>query len=70
MGDTTKPVRCTTVSSTGDPAVIARCQNTADIADAVNFGRDLGVEISVRGGGHNVAGLAVSDGGLMIDLRR
>jgi FAD/FMN-containing dehydrogenase len=51
------------------PAVIARCQNTADIVDAVNFGRELGVEISVRGGGHNVAGLAVSDGGLMIDLQ-
>jgi FAD/FMN-containing dehydrogenase len=50
------------------PAVIARCQSTADIVDAVNFGRDLGLDIAVRGGGHNVAGLAVCDGGLMIDL--
>jgi FAD/FMN-containing dehydrogenase len=50
------------------PAVIARCVHTADVADAVNFGRSEGVEISVRGGGHNVAGKAVTDGGLMIDL--
>jgi FAD/FMN-containing dehydrogenase len=50
------------------PAVIARCLNTADVADAVNFARSEGLEISVRGGGHNVAGKAVTDGGLMIDL--
>jgi FAD binding domain/Berberine and berberine like len=50
------------------PAVIARCLSTADVVDAVNVGRDQGLEISVRGGGHNVAGKAVTDGGLMIDL--
>ena len=50
------------------PAVIARCLHTADVADAVDFGREQGLEISVRGGGHNVAGKAVTDGGLMIDL--
>jgi FAD/FMN-containing dehydrogenase len=50
------------------PAVIARCQGTADIVDAVRFARDRGLEIAVRGGGHNVAGNAVCDGGLMIDL--
>jgi FAD/FMN-containing dehydrogenase len=50
------------------PGLIARCHNVADVRDAVNFGRDSGVEIAVRGGGHNVAGRAVSDGGLMIDL--
>jgi FAD/FMN-containing dehydrogenase len=50
------------------PALIARCSNTADVRDAVNLGRDVRAEISVRGGGHNVAGLAVTDGGLMIDL--
>src|SRR5881409_2711037 len=50
------------------PALIARCLNTADVIDAVNFGREEGLEISVRGGGHNVAGRAVTDGGLMIDL--
>jgi FAD/FMN-containing dehydrogenase len=50
------------------PAVIARCMHTADVADAVNFGRSEGLEISVRGGGHNVTGRAVTNGGLMIDL--
>jgi FAD/FMN-containing dehydrogenase len=50
------------------PALIARCLHTADVVDAVNFGRDGGLEISVRGGGHNVAGKAVTHGGLMIDL--
>jgi FAD/FMN-containing dehydrogenase len=50
------------------PAVIARCLNTADVVDAVNMGRDQGLEISVRGGGHSVAGKALTDGGLMIDL--
>ena len=49
------------------PAVIARL-HTADVADAVNFGRSEGVEISVRGGGHSIAGKAVTEGGLMIDL--
>ena len=50
------------------PGLIARCANTADVRDAVNLGREAGAEISVRGGGHNVAGRAVTDGGLMIDL--
>jgi FAD/FMN-containing dehydrogenase len=50
------------------PAIIARCRGLADIADAVRFARARGLEISVRGGGHNVAGRAVVEGGLMIDL--
>jgi FAD/FMN-containing dehydrogenase len=50
------------------PAVIARCVHTADVLRAVNFGRSEGFEISVRGGGHNAAGRAVTEGGLMIDL--
>src|SRR5688500_17449586 len=50
------------------PALIARCLTTADVVDAVNLGREEGIEVSVRGGGHNVAGRAVTDGGLMIDL--
>jgi len=50
------------------PALIARCRGTADVVDAVNFARTNGLEISVRGGGHNVAGRAVTDGGVMIDL--
>jgi FAD/FMN-containing dehydrogenase len=50
------------------PALIARCNGTSDVAKAVNLGRDLGLEIAVRGGGHNVGGRATVDGGLMIDL--
>jgi FAD/FMN-containing dehydrogenase len=50
------------------PAVIARCRGTADIASAIAFARDGALEISVRGGGHNVAGRAVTEGGVMIDL--
>ena len=50
------------------PGLIARCRTVPDIVDAVTIGRERGTEISVRGGGHGVAGLAVTDGGLMIDL--
>ncbi|MDR2983316.1 MAG: FAD-binding oxidoreductase [Nocardiopsaceae bacterium] len=50
------------------PALITRCRTVPDVVDAVNLGRRHDAEISVRGGGHGVAGLAVTDGGLMIDL--
>ncbi len=50
------------------PALIARCRGVADIRDAVRTARTLNLEVSVRGGGHNVAGRAVADGGLMVDL--
>jgi len=50
------------------PALIARCLGTADVVDAVRFARERGLEVAVRGGGHNVAGKAVCDGGLMLDL--
>ena len=50
------------------PALIARCHTVPDIVDAVITGREQAIEISVRSGGHNVAGLGVTDGGLMIDL--
>ena len=50
------------------PALIARCLGSADIADAVNFARTYGLDLAVRGGGHNVAGRAVCDDGLMLDL--
>lgn len=50
------------------PAAIASCRGAADIVDAVRLARTLGLEVSVRGGGHNVAGRATIDGGLMIDL--
>ena len=50
------------------PGLIARCRGTADIVAAVELARDSGLEVSVRGGGHNVAGRAVTNGGAMIDL--
>jgi FAD/FMN-containing dehydrogenase len=50
------------------PSLIARCVSPADVATAVRPAREAGLEVSVRGGGHNVAGKAVTDGGLMIDL--
>lgn len=52
------------------PGVIAQCANANDVVRAVHFGRQLGLEIAVRGGGHGVAGKALTDGGLVIDLRR
>jgi len=52
------------------PALIARCTGVADIIDAVNFARTNELLVSVRGGGHNITGNAVCDGGLMIDLSR
>jgi FAD/FMN-containing dehydrogenase len=50
------------------PTLIARCLGASDVADAVRLARAEGLEIAVRGGGHNVAGRACVDGGLMIDL--
>ena len=50
------------------PSLIARCRGAADIADAVKLGRSTGLEIAVRGGGHNVGGRGTVDAGLMIDL--
>lgn len=50
------------------PALIARCQSVSDVVTAIRFARDQDLLVSVRGGGHNVAGTAVCDGGLVIDL--
>src|SRR5262245_15688581 len=50
------------------PSVIARCRGVADVSDAVKAARALNLEIAVRGGGHNVAGRATVDRGLMVDL--
>src|SRR5262250_758444 len=50
------------------PAIIARCSGAADVIDAVNFARKHELLVAVRGGGHNVAGNAICDGGIVIDL--
>jgi FAD/FMN-containing dehydrogenase len=50
------------------PGLIARCRGVADIVAAVGHARDREAEISICGGGHNVAGRAVTEGGVMIDL--
>ena len=50
------------------PAVIVRCANADDVVRAVTFAREKGLTVAVRGGGHNIAGNAVCDDGIMIDL--
>lgn len=50
------------------PDVIVRCRTAEDVGRAVNFARDLGLPISVRGGGHSYAGKTVDNGGLLVDL--
>ena len=50
------------------PAVIARCAGAADVMACVRIAREQDVLVSVRGGGHSIAGKAVCDGGLMIDM--
>ncbi|MDI4232770.1 FAD-binding oxidoreductase [Bradyrhizobium sp. Arg237L] len=50
------------------PALIVQCHNPADVTEAIKLTQELGLEVAVRGGGHNVAGRATTDGGVMIDL--
>lgn len=50
------------------PGLIVRCLGTADVIDAVNFARNHDLLVSIRGGGHNVGGRALCDGGMAIDL--
>ena len=52
------------------PRLIAQCVDVADVIAAVKFGREEGLRIAIRGGGHNAAGLGVCDDGLVIDLAR
>src|ERR1051325_6426950 len=52
------------------PALIACCTGAADVMRTVQFAREHDLLVSIRGGGHNIAGKAVCDGGLMIDLSR
>jgi FAD/FMN-containing dehydrogenase len=50
------------------PALLASCRGTADVVEAIRFAVSEGLELAVRGGGHNVSGRSVCDGGLVIDL--
>ncbi len=52
------------------PGLIAVCTGVADVIDIVNFAREHALLVSIRGGGHNVAGTALCDGGVVIDLSR
>ncbi len=52
------------------PAAIVRCKDVTDVVTAVNFARETGMVVAVRGGGHNIAGNALCDDGLVIDLSR
>jgi FAD/FMN-containing dehydrogenase len=51
-----------------NPALIVRCSGSADVITAVRFAREAGLAVSVRSGGHNVAGTSLSDGGVVVDL--
>jgi FAD/FMN-containing dehydrogenase len=50
------------------PALIVRCAETGDVSQAISFARENGLEISVRGAGHNIAGNALCDHGVTIDF--
>ena len=52
------------------PSIIARCEGVDDVERAIRFGRDAGLLVAVRGGGHGVAGHSTCDSGLVIDLSR
>jgi FAD/FMN-containing dehydrogenase len=52
------------------PAAIAQCETAADVAAALAFARDRGLEVSVRSGGHSVTGASLTEGGVAIDMRR
>jgi FAD binding domain len=50
------------------PALIVRCAEASDVPHAITFARENGLEISIRGGGHNIAGNALCDNGVVIDF--
>jgi FAD/FMN-containing dehydrogenase len=51
-----------------EPSLIARCEDVADVIAAVDFARDNSLDLAIKGGGHNGAGLAMVDDGAVIDL--
>jgi FAD/FMN-containing dehydrogenase len=50
------------------PAVVVRCSDTSDVITAVRFAQERGLLICIKGGGHNIAGLAVADGAMLLDM--
>jgi FAD/FMN-containing dehydrogenase len=52
------------------PALVVRCLGTADVIECVRFAREHKLLLSIKGGGHNIAGLALADGALMLDMSR
>ena len=52
------------------PTLIARCLGVEDVVTCLKFAREQGLPLSVKGGGHNISGLAVCNGGLMIDMSK
>src|SRR3989442_12830693 len=52
------------------PALVVRPTGTADVVECVNFARGRGLLLSIKGGGHNIAGTAVAEGGLTLDMSR
>jgi FAD/FMN-containing dehydrogenase len=53
---------------TSQPGLVIQCSSTADVVDGVNFARENGLLVAIRGGGHSIAGLSSTDGGLLLDL--
>jgi FAD/FMN-containing dehydrogenase len=51
-----------------NPAALARCRGVADVIACVQFARETGILLCIKGGGHNIAGLCTADGALMLDM--
>jgi FAD/FMN-containing dehydrogenase len=50
------------------PSIVVRCLGSADVIECVRFAKEHGLLLSIKGGGHNIAGLATTDGGMMLDM--
>jgi FAD/FMN-containing dehydrogenase len=60
----------TTIAGTAEPAVVLRPTDTTEVVSALEYVREAGLELAIRGGGHNALGFGNSDGGAVIDLSR